>query len=248
MLMGMPLPRRPPKRKRRDQHPANAPTLAIGRDVSDAGRDCEGQGISPNVQPKGSHSRIPRFTISGRPNPTQLGRTPAARTDGETRDGVREPGYSVATRRFGTVLTVDEPRRPHIGRLSLSRCNRWVMACVFILLSTIGCATGYHPQAFSGGYSETRLAPDLFRVSFAGNGFTSAQRAYDFALLRAAELTATYGFSHFALVNENSGHSTSRYYNQFLQSYQDSTNPALPYLLEPFVVNLTGYSLLPRLL
>ena len=52
-----------------------------------------------------------------------------------------------------------------------------------------GCATAYQSNSLTGGYTDTQLAPDVFRVSFSGNAFTSNDRVQDFALLRAAELT-----------------------------------------------------------
>ena len=75
-----------------------------------------------------------------------------------------------------------------------------------LLLSTLcsGCATPYQPTGFTGGYSETQLAPDVFRVFFRGNGYTSGERAQDFALLRAAELTLEGDFKHFAIIDESS--------------------------------------------
>jgi hypothetical protein len=66
------------------------------------------------------------------------------------------------------------------------------------------CATSYHQKGFTGGYSETQLAPDVFRVNFQGNGYTSAERAQDFVLLRAAELSLERGFRYFALLDEES--------------------------------------------
>jgi hypothetical protein len=67
-----------------------------------------------------------------------------------------------------------------------------------------GCATSYQQKGFSGGYSKTQLAPDVFRVNFQGNGYTSAERAQDFVLLRAAELSLERGFRSFALLDEGS--------------------------------------------
>jgi hypothetical protein len=57
----------------------------------------------------------------------------------------------------------------------------------------------------AGGFTETQLAPDVFRIRFAGNGFTSSDRAQDFAMLRAADLTLTHGFRYFAVLNEANG-------------------------------------------
>lgn len=71
----------------------------------------------------------------------------------------------------------------------------------FALLSS--CATMYQPSSFSGGYSDTQMAPDVFRVNFAGNGYTSSERSQDFTLLRASELTLQNGFKYFAIINES---------------------------------------------
>jgi hypothetical protein len=76
-------------------------------------------------------------------------------------------------------------------------------------LTLASCATQYTGSGFAGGYSDTQLAPDAFRISFSGNGFTSSDRAQDFALLRAADLTLAHGFHYFAIVNEAQGGSTS---------------------------------------
>ena len=67
-----------------------------------------------------------------------------------------------------------------------------------------GCATSYQSNGFTGGYSETQLAPDVFRVAFRGNGYTSPERAQDFSMLRAAELALQHGFTHLAVVDERS--------------------------------------------
>ncbi len=66
------------------------------------------------------------------------------------------------------------------------------------------CATAYQPQGLSGGFSETQLDRNVFRVSFKGNGYTSPERAEDLALLRSAELALKNGFTHFAIVDGRS--------------------------------------------
>jgi len=79
-----------------------------------------------------------------------------------------------------------------------------------ILLSLVAiaglaaCATSYQPQSFSGGFTETQLDKNVFRVSFQGNGYTRAERAEEMALLRSAELTLKNGFTHFAIVDGRS--------------------------------------------
>lgn len=65
-----------------------------------------------------------------------------------------------------------------------------------------GCATPYQRSGFAGGFEETHLAPDVFRVSFNGNGFTTPQRCQEFALLRAAEVCQQKGFRYFAVLQD----------------------------------------------
>ncbi len=81
-----------------------------------------------------------------------------------------------------------------------------LFASGFSLWFLSGCATSYQQKGFTGGYSETQLAPDVFRVNFQGNGYTSSERAQDFALLRAAELSLERGFRYFALLDETDLH------------------------------------------
>src|SRR5207247_10009882 len=54
----------------------------------------------------------------------------------------------------------------------------------------------------------TALAPDLYRISFQGNGYTSQERTQDFAVLRAAELTLSHGNRYFAIINQTEGGSS----------------------------------------
>jgi hypothetical protein len=67
------------------------------------------------------------------------------------------------------------------------------------------CATPYTNNGLLGGYSDTTLAPDVYRVSFQGNGYTSSETTRDFALLRAADLTRSHGYRYFGIVNEADG-------------------------------------------
>ena len=82
--------------------------------------------------------------------------------------------------------------------------KRWLAAIAILSLLT-GCATPYSSTGFLGGYSDTVLAPDVYRISFQGNGYTSKERTQDFALLRAADLTLSHGYRYFGLINESEG-------------------------------------------
>jgi hypothetical protein len=77
-----------------------------------------------------------------------------------------------------------------------------ISLCAIAFLT--GCATSYKSNGFAGGYSDTQLAPDSFRVMFHGNASTSPERMQDFALLRAADVVQQHGFTCFAVVNESS--------------------------------------------
>jgi hypothetical protein len=80
-----------------------------------------------------------------------------------------------------------------------------------IAVSVAGCATAYQPKSFTGGFSETDLGPTSFKIGFSGNGFTSAERASDFALLRAADKSIEAGCNYFSIMNESEGGSTSSF-------------------------------------
>ena len=75
-MVGMTLPRRSPKRKPRGRHPHNALTPAFVRNVSRAGRYCDGNGLYLDVRPTGSRGWIQRLTIRGRRTELGLGGYP----------------------------------------------------------------------------------------------------------------------------------------------------------------------------
>lgn len=76
---------------------------------------------------------------------------------------------------------------------------------LFLLIAAFaGCSTPYQSKGFRGGFTEMRLAPDVFRIRFSGNGYTSGQCAEDFALLRACQLCLSNQFSCFALMKSHS--------------------------------------------
>jgi hypothetical protein len=82
---------------------------------------------------------------------------------------------------------------------------------IVLVLTCAGCATSYHSSGFTGGFSDTQLAPDLFRVTFRGNGYTPPDRSQDLALLRAADLTMEKGYSQFAIVDESNSTRTQTF-------------------------------------
>ena len=78
-----------------------------------------------------------------------------------------------------------------------------LLASVVSFFLLVGCATSYQKSGFSGGYSETQLAENMFRVNFGANQYTGGIQASDFALLRSAELTLKHGYKYFILVHES---------------------------------------------
>jgi hypothetical protein len=90
-------------------------------------------------------------------------------------------------------------------------------AALALALGLAACATPtpYQPnvpgQAASGGYSEVRVEPDRWRVTFAGNSLTSRETVEAYLLFRAAELTAGQGYDWFSTVNRTTQRSGYAY-------------------------------------
>ncbi len=83
--------------------------------------------------------------------------------------------------------------------------KRSIVSMMPLATLLFGCATAYQPQGLSGGFTETQLDTNVWRVSFRGNGYTRAEKAEDLALLRSAELALANDFTHFAFSSSKSG-------------------------------------------
>lgn len=77
---------------------------------------------------------------------------------------------------------------------------RVILVIVALLLG--GCSTKYHEMGFTGGVAAEPVMTDVYRIIARGNGYTSADRVQDFALLKAAETTLAAGASHFVIVDQ----------------------------------------------
>lgn len=75
----------------------------------------------------------------------------------------------------------------------------------------VGCAMPYRAVGFGGGYSETRLDAHVARVDFRGNGYTRAERAADFCMLRCAESALEHGCRYFTILQGGDSVSYSTY-------------------------------------
>lgn len=97
-----------------------------------------------------------------------------------------------------------------------------VAAPLFLLLSA--CATGYHSVGLSGGFDEFKLSNDSYIVRFSGNGFTSGDRAYKYAIRRSAELTKEKGYKYFKIIKSSSVTDRSTYVTPLRANTQSNYN------------------------
>jgi len=68
-----------------------------------------------------------------------------------------------------------------------------------IFLFSVGCATKYQPDGFSGGYYDRKVGPNKWLVGFNGNGYTARSTVQDYAFKRAEELCHEQGFREWEL-------------------------------------------------
>ncbi len=80
-----------------------------------------------------------------------------------------------------------------------------------------GCATPYQKSGLGGGFIETQLSQNVWKINFNGNQFTKMRRATDFCLLRGAELALENGYKYFTVLNENSHTESSTVTTQPMQ-------------------------------
>jgi hypothetical protein len=78
-----------------------------------------------------------------------------------------------------------------------------------LAVALVGCATGYHSNSFTGGFTELQLSENIYKVSFEGNGFTGSQKAENLALLRSADLTIQKGYKYFGIAQSSGEKSLS---------------------------------------
>jgi len=78
---------------------------------------------------------------------------------------------------------------------------------LLLLMLLVTVATCYRSDGPPGGYRDTRLASDMFRLSFAAYGYISRAQVQDYALWGAAEITLRYGYRYFVVLDrqDNTG-------------------------------------------
>jgi hypothetical protein len=71
-------------------------------------------------------------------------------------------------------------------------------ATLFVLAVLVaGCAPTYRPSGINGGYGETRLDTNVFRVNYQGDIHQKQSDTDEMALLRSAEVAEQNGFAYF---------------------------------------------------
>ena len=83
------------------------------------------------------------------------------------------------------------------------------MKKLFLILTAAAvlwaCATPYKQarKETSNGYFDTKMQEGMYQVLFNGNDNTSARKANDYALLRAAEVCLENGYKSFEILRKN---------------------------------------------
>jgi hypothetical protein len=101
--------------------------------------------------------------------------------------------------------------------LNMSRQGASIAVAMVLAAGLAACATPtpYQPyvrgQSTSGGFSEVRVEPDRFRVTFSGNSLTSRETVEAYLLFRAAELTVQNGYDWFSVVQRDTDKRTRTY-------------------------------------
>ncbi len=78
---------------------------------------------------------------------------------------------------------------------------RTILLSILAAVCLAGCSTPYGDNGLIGGASETQLSATQWQVRFRGNGYTSADKAADFCLLRCADIAIREGYPFFVIVD-----------------------------------------------
>lgn len=79
-------------------------------------------------------------------------------------------------------------------------CRLLVLAAVGVALAA--CAMPYMQEGLIGGFDAKDLGQDVYRVRFAGNGYTSRETAQTYWLYRSAELAIERDFTGFEILSD----------------------------------------------
>lgn len=88
---------------------------------------------------------------------------------------------------------------------------KYFLYCFCLVAFLSGCATPYQSLGLGGGYSESKLDEDTYKVSFRGNGYTSQEAVQDNLLRRCAELTMQNGYKYFVILTGDGNDRVSQF-------------------------------------
>jgi hypothetical protein len=94
--------------------------------------------------------------------------------------------------------------------------RKTILVILFILSS---CSTPYQKNGFRGGFSEQRLASDIFQVEFKGNGYTGFATVQNYLLKRCAEIAHENGYTHFIMSGRNAHTDQLHFLNKRFDNY-----------------------------
>ena len=88
-----------------------------------------------------------------------------------------------------------------------------ILFFTFMGLSLTACATAYKSNSFfnDGGFSETELQENIFKVAFRGNEFTNKDKIVDFTMLRAAEICSSRNMKYMIISNTSTENISTGY-------------------------------------
>lgn len=88
---------------------------------------------------------------------------------------------------------------------------RLLASAAIVMVAACSTVPAYHPasNADRTGFAEQKLDQNHYRVTFQGSLQTSRHEVEDYLLLRAAELTAQEGFTHFVIDEKNTDSETT---------------------------------------
>jgi hypothetical protein len=108
---------------------------------------------------------------------------------------------------------------------------------VFIaLLALAGCSSLYHAENAKGGYSDTRVDVNVFRVTFKGKPGLVQSQTNDMALLRGAELALRNGFGFF-ISNGNATPGSAPLPSSTVAPIPETTITIICYVVRPETVS-----------
>ena len=80
---------------------------------------------------------------------------------------------------------------------------RGVFVAILMALVAVcaqSCASPYQQAGITGGYDEREISPNVWRIIYAGNGFTTYETVQAYWLYHAAEFTLGHGSDGFEII------------------------------------------------